>query len=51
MPTYEFKDVAEGFCCKVQELGLAASATASVKKKAKTEVAALLLEALARVRV
>jgi hypothetical protein len=51
MPTYEFEDVAEGFCCTVQALGLAASAKASAKKKAKTEAAALLLEALAGTRV
>jgi dsRNA-specific ribonuclease len=51
MPTYEFEDVAEGFCCTVQASGLTASATASAKKKAKTEAAALLLGFLARARV
>jgi dsRNA-specific ribonuclease len=51
MPTYEFEDVAVGFCCTVRASGLTASATASVKRKAKTEAAALLLEALAGARV
>jgi hypothetical protein len=47
-PIYEFKEVTEGFCCIVRAVGLTANATASAKKKAKTEAAALLLEALAR---
>jgi hypothetical protein len=51
MPTYDFKDVAEGFCCTVQASGLTASATASAKKKAKTVAATLLLEALAVAQV
>jgi dsRNA-specific ribonuclease len=51
LPTYEFETVTEGFCCTVWTLGLTASATASTKKKAKTEAAALLLEALARVQI
>jgi hypothetical protein len=50
MPTYDFEDVAEGFCCTVWALALMASATASAKK-AKTEAAALLLRALARAQV
>ena len=41
MPTYEFEDVAEGFCCTVWASGLTASAIASAKKKAKTEAGAL----------
>jgi hypothetical protein len=49
MPTYDFEDVAEG--CTVRASGLTASATASAKKKAKTEAAALLLDALAGVRL
>ncbi|MGA7936935.1 MAG: hypothetical protein WCA35_25485 [Kovacikia sp.] len=48
LPTYDFEDVAEGFCCTVRALGLTASDTASTKKGAKTEAAALLLGALAR---
>lgn len=51
MPIYEFEEVAEGFCCTVWASGLTASATASVKKKAKTEAAALLLEILAKAQV
>jgi hypothetical protein len=51
MPTYEFENVLEGFCCTVWASGLTASATASVKKKAKTEAAALLMAALAGARV
>ncbi len=47
LPTYEFEDVAEGFCCTVWASGLTANATATTKKKAKPEAAALLLEALA----
>jgi hypothetical protein len=43
--------VTEGFCCKVWASGWMASATASAKKKAKTEAAALLLGALAGVQV
>ena len=46
-PTYEFEDVTEGFSCTVWASGLTASAASSAKKKAKTEAAALLLEALA----
>jgi hypothetical protein len=49
MPTYEFEDVSEGFCCMVRALGLTAIATASAKKNAKTEAAALFLGALAGV--
>jgi hypothetical protein len=51
MPTYEFEDVPEGFCCTVRASGLTASATASAKKKAKTVAAALLLGALAEALV
>jgi Double-stranded RNA binding motif len=51
MPTYDFVDVAEGFCCTVWASGLTASATASAKKKAKTVAAALLLGALAGTQV
>jgi dsRNA-specific ribonuclease len=51
MPIYELDDATEGFCCTVWAFGLTANATASVKKKAKTEAAVLLLEALARVKV
>jgi dsRNA-specific ribonuclease len=50
-PAYEFEDVAEGFCCTVRAFGLTANATAFAKKKAKTDAAALLLEALAGARV
>jgi hypothetical protein len=42
LPTYEFEDVAEGFCCTVRASSLMASATASAKKKVKTEATALL---------
>jgi hypothetical protein len=51
MPTYDFEDVTEGFCCTVQALGLMASATASAKKKAKNVAAAALVGALAGARV
>jgi hypothetical protein len=51
MLTYEFEDVAEGFFCNVWALGLTANSTASAKKKAKAVATALLLGALARVRV
>ena len=51
MSTYEFEDVAEGFCCTVWASGLTASATACAKKKAKAEAAVALLGALARARV
>jgi Double-stranded RNA binding motif len=51
MPTYEFEAVAEGFSCTVWVSGLTARATASAKKKAKTDAAALLLEALAGAQV
>jgi hypothetical protein len=47
IPTYDFEDVVNGFCCTVRALGLTANAIASVEKKAKTEVLALLLEARA----
>ena len=45
-PTYEFMEVTEGFCCTVRASGLTTSATASAKRKAKTEAAALLLGGL-----
>jgi hypothetical protein len=51
MPAYEFEDVADGFCCTVRAAGLTAIATASAKKKAKTDAAALLLDALDGARV
>lgn len=51
IPTDEFGDVAEGFCCTVQASGLTASGTASVKKRAKTDAAAALVGALAGARV
>jgi hypothetical protein len=51
MPTYEFEDVVNGFCCTVRASGLTANATAIANKKAKTETAALLLGALDRAKV
>jgi hypothetical protein len=49
--TYEFDDMGDGFWCTVRVLALTAITTASAKKKAKTEAAALLLGAFAKARV
>jgi Double-stranded RNA binding motif len=48
MPTYEFENLSEGFYCTVRVLGLTVIATASAKKKAKTDATASLLGALVR---
>jgi Double-stranded RNA binding motif len=51
MPSYSFEAVDNRFCCTVNALGLSASATASSKKVAKAEAAALLVELLGQARV